>query len=130
MAGPDSCILCLVDIPVHLRCTQCSILLHLIDICFLPCIYLLQISQIQTSLCVIVGPAFLHGHLFCMATFPKKTLYWGYALFNTICTAVFQNRCDTSTTCRLCRWELCSPVCSVYPIYTLYRYARRYSVWW
>ena len=27
-------------IPVHLRCTQCSILLHLIDICFLTCICL------------------------------------------------------------------------------------------
>ena len=27
-------------IHVHLRCTQCSILLHLIDICFLPCICL------------------------------------------------------------------------------------------
>ena len=23
---------------VHLRCTQCSILLHLVDMCFLPCI--------------------------------------------------------------------------------------------
>ena len=28
-----------------LRCTQCSILLHLMDICFLPCICLWQISQ-------------------------------------------------------------------------------------
>ena len=26
-------------IPVHLRCIQCSILLHLIDICLLPCRY-------------------------------------------------------------------------------------------
>ena len=26
--------------PAHLRCTKCSILLHLIDICFLPCTYL------------------------------------------------------------------------------------------
>ena len=29
-----------LGIPAHLRCTQCSILLHLIDICFLPCICL------------------------------------------------------------------------------------------
>ena len=28
---------CARRIPAHLRCTQCSILLHLIDICFLPC---------------------------------------------------------------------------------------------
>ena len=27
-------------IPVHLRCTQCSILLHLMEICFLTCICL------------------------------------------------------------------------------------------
>ena len=27
-------------IPAHLRCTQCSILLHLMDICFLTCICL------------------------------------------------------------------------------------------
>ena len=43
-------------IPAHLRCTQCSILLHLIDICFLTCIFLWQISQIQTCLRVVVGP--------------------------------------------------------------------------
>ena len=34
----------------------CSTLLHLIDICFLPCICLWQISQIQTCLYVVVGP--------------------------------------------------------------------------
>ena len=45
-------------IAAHLRCTQCSTLLHLIDICFLPCICLWQISQIQTCLCVVVGPGF------------------------------------------------------------------------
>ena len=43
-------------IPSHLRCTQCSIQLHLIDICFLTCICLWQISQIQTCLRVVVGP--------------------------------------------------------------------------
>ena len=41
------------------RCTQCSILLRHIDICFLPCICLWQISQIQTCLCVVVGPGFV-----------------------------------------------------------------------
>ena len=31
---------CAWRIPAHLRCTQCSIMLHLIDICFLTCICL------------------------------------------------------------------------------------------
>ena len=31
---------CAWRIPVHMRCTQCSILLHLMDICFLTCICL------------------------------------------------------------------------------------------
>ena len=42
-------------IPAHLRCTQCSILVHLKDICLLTCICLWQISQIQTHL-FNVGP--------------------------------------------------------------------------
>ena len=57
---PGICILVLLyiarQIPVHLRCT---ILLHLIDICVLPCICLWQISQMQTCLSVIVGPGFV-----------------------------------------------------------------------
>ena len=47
---------CAWRIPAHLRCTQCSILLHLLDICFLTCICLWQISQIQTFLFRVVGP--------------------------------------------------------------------------
>ena len=47
---------CAWRIPAHLRCTQCSILLHLMDICFLTCICLWQISQIQTFLFRVVGP--------------------------------------------------------------------------
>ena len=31
---------CVCGIPKHIRCTQCSILLHLMDICFIPCICL------------------------------------------------------------------------------------------
>ena len=46
---------CAWRIPAHLRCTQCSIMLHLIDICFLTCICLWQISQIQTFLFKVVG---------------------------------------------------------------------------
>ena len=47
---------CAWRIPAHLRCTQCSILLHLMDICFLTCICLWQISQIQTFLFKVVVP--------------------------------------------------------------------------
>ena len=47
---------CAWRIPAHQRCTQCSILLHLMDICFLTCICLWQISQIQTFLFKVVGP--------------------------------------------------------------------------
>ena len=47
---------CAWQIPAHLRCTQCSILLHLMDICFLICICLWKISQIQTFLFKVVGP--------------------------------------------------------------------------
>ena len=47
---------CAWRIPAHLRCSQCSILLHLMDICFLTCICLWQISQIQTFLFKVVGP--------------------------------------------------------------------------
>ena len=43
-------------IPAHLRCTQCSIMLHRINICVLTCICLWQILQIQTCLCMVVGP--------------------------------------------------------------------------
>ena len=50
MAGPGICILCLAS------CTQCSIMLHLMDICFLSCICLWQISQIQTCLFKVVRP--------------------------------------------------------------------------
>ena len=50
---------CAWRIPAHLRCTQCSILLHLMDICFLTCICLWQISQIQTCLFKVVGPGFV-----------------------------------------------------------------------
>ena len=47
---------CAWRIPAHLRCTQCSIMLHLMDIFFLTCICLWQISQIQTRLFNVVGP--------------------------------------------------------------------------
>ena len=54
---------CARRIPAHLRCTQCSIMLHLIDICFLTCICLWQILQIQTCLRVVVGPGLVSTSL-------------------------------------------------------------------
>ena len=49
---------CTRRILAHLRCTQYSILLHIINICFITCIYRWQISQIQTFLYVVVRPGF------------------------------------------------------------------------
>ena len=64
---------CAWRIPAHLRCTQCSILLHLMDICFLTCICLWQISQIQTFLFKIVGPGLVStspAFVSCSASHP------------------------------------------------------------
>ena len=86
--------------------------LHLIDICFIPCICSWQISQIQTCLCVVVGPGFVSKSPAFMRSShstgphhrlspPKKTVNRGPLLrecgFDTICTAACQNPCDSST---------------------------------
>ena len=111
-------------IHTQIKYTQYSILLHLIDICFLPCICLWQILQFQTCLCVVVGPRFAstspafmrsrashpegpHGRLVPPhhKTYKSAHPLLGSGGFGTICTAVCQNRCDSSTTCRLCRPE-------------------------
>ena len=65
---------CARRIPAHLRCIQCSNRLHLIDICFLSCICMWQISQIETCFHGVVDldlsrhrsasyPAGLYGQL-------------------------------------------------------------------
>ena len=88
---------CARRIPAHLRCTQCSILLHLIDMCFLTCICLWQISQIQTCLRVVVGPGLVStspAFMRCIASHlagPHGRLA--------------QDRCDCSTAGRLCRLD-------------------------
>ena len=61
-------------IPAYLRCTQCSILLHRMDICFLTCICLWQISQIQTRLFNVVGPGLVStspGFVSSSASYPS-----------------------------------------------------------
>ena len=93
---------CAWRIPAHLRCTQCSILLHLMDICFLTCIYLWQISQIQTFLFKVVGPGLVStspAFVSSSASHPagphgrhaQKTVnrgpIAGAGRFDTICTA-------------------------------------------
>ena len=107
---------CAWRIPAHLRCTQCSILLHLMDICFLTCICLWQISHIQTRLFSVVGPGLVStspAFVSSSASHPagphgrhaQKTVNRaGAGGFDTICTAVLVC-CDSSTTCRLCRLE-------------------------
>ena len=110
---------CAWRIPAHLRCTQCSILFHLMDICFLTCICLWQISHIQTRLFSVVGPGLVStspAFVSSSASHPagphgrhaQKTVnrapIAGGGRVDTICTAVLIC-CDSSTTCRLCRLE-------------------------
>ena len=110
---------CARRISAHLRCTQCSIMLHLIHICFLLCICLWQMSQIQTYLCVVVGPGFVSTspasmkssashpvgpHSRLAKTTVNRAPITGAGGFNTMCTAIC-NHCDSCTACRLCRLE-------------------------
>ena len=48
-------------------------------------------------------------------------LFAGGEFFDTICTAVCQNRCGSSTTCRLCRLDphVLSSTCSICIIYLI-----------
>ena len=94
-------------IPAHLRCTQCSMMLHLMDIYFLPCSCLWQISQIQTRLCVVVGPVFVSTSPALMRSSAKtvnRAPIAGGVRFRHTCTAVCI-RFDSSTACRLCHLE-------------------------
>ena len=94
--------------------SECPILLHLMEICFLTCICLMQISQIQTRLFDVVGPELVstslvfvrssgshpagpHGRL-AQNTVNRDPIA-GEGRFDTICTEV----CDSSPACRLCR---------------------------
>ena len=77
---------CTKRIPAHLRCTQCSIMLHLIDICFLTCIWLWQISQIQTCLRVIVGPGLVStspAFMRSIASQPADPHGWIYRVWSS-----------------------------------------------
>ena len=91
---------CAWRISAHLRYTQCSILFHLMDICFLRCICLWQISQIHTCrtwICLDNIILFFRSS----AKNGKSGLIAGAGGFKTIIIAV----CDSSTACRLCHLE-------------------------
>ena len=121
MAGSGICVLYLADTCAS-EVTQCSILLHLMDIHLLTCICLLQISQIQTRLFNVVGPGLvstLPSFVRSSASHPggphgqlakKKVPSTGVGRFDTICTAVCDHS-DRSTACRLCHLEPC-PSCA------------------
>ena len=86
----------------------------------LPCICVWQISQIQTCWSMIVGPGFVWtspaftrssashpvvpNDRFAKITVNRTTIAGG-GCFDTIFTAVYWNRCDSSATCRRCRLE-------------------------
>ena len=110
---------CAWQIPGHLRCIQCSILLHLMDICFLTWFCLWQMSQIQTRLFKVVGPGLVstsHTFVSSIASHPAGThgrlapktvncsLIAGAGGFDTMRTAVCIH-CNISTVCKLCRLE-------------------------
>ena len=97
---------CAQRIPAHLRCTHCSILLHHIDICFLTCIFLWQIPQIQTFLGVVVGP----GLVSTLPTFMRSSASHpagphGWLAQNMVNRASNVGAFDSSTVCRLCCLE-------------------------
>ena len=97
---------CARRIPAHLMGAQCSILLHFIDICFLQCICLWQISQIQTCFGVAVGPGLVSTSPSFMGSSASNQVgppFLGAGAVDTICTAGLPNLCDSYNACRLCR---------------------------
>ena len=108
---------CACRIPAHLRYTQCSIPLHLMDICFLTCVCLWQISQIQTFLFKVVGlglvstsPAFVSSSAshpagpHAQKTENRATIAVGRGGLTQFAQQL-EYRCDSSTACRLCLLE-------------------------
>ena len=122
---------CAWRIPAHLRCTQCSILLHLMDIGFLTCICLWQISQIQTFLFKVVGPGLVSTSPACeQQRQPSSGSAWpacpkngksGPHCWGRGGSTQFAQQLETTVTapplvgCVV--WSLASLVSSVIPIY-------------
>ena len=100
---------CASRIPVQLKYTQCSIMLHLIDICFLPCICLWRIAQIQTCLHVVVGP----GFVLTTAAYMRSNASHPSSAWSALACQI-----DSSMACRMCRvepqlfyWFVVKPCC-------------------
>ena len=104
----------------HLMCTQCSIMLHLIDICFLTCIFLWVISHIQTCLRLVIGP----GLVSTSPTFMRSSASYPAAPYGRLAQSTLNrapiagvgtwrhnlhssvpDRCDSYTACMLCHLE-------------------------
>ena len=98
---------CAWQIPAHLRCTQCSILLHLMDIFFLTCNSF--VCGCLTCICLDITRFYEEQHQSSSGSAwqacPKnRGPIAGVGGFNTIGTAVWICY-DSSTACRLCRME-------------------------
>ena len=65
---------CARRIPEHLRCIQCSIVLHLFDICFLPCICLWQTSK--TRLVYVLLSDLRSIQWLCTSMFLERCMAW------------------------------------------------------
>ena len=120
MAGLGICVLCLADTCTSEVHPVFNLSLHLMDICFLTCICLWQISQIQTFLFKVVGPglvstspAFVSSSAShpagphwpaCPKTVNRAPIAGGGG-GSTQFAQQLESRCDSSTACRLCRLE-------------------------
>ena len=103
---------CARRMPAHLRCAQCAILLHLIDISFLPYICLWQISQIQTGLCVVVKPGFVStapafmrsSTIHPVGAYDRFSILGGGRRRKNLLSGL-PDHCDSSTVCSMCRLD-------------------------
>ena len=111
------------------------ILLHLIDICFLTCSCLWQISQILICLCVVVGPGLVStspAFIRSITSHPAGLHGW-FAQKSVIgregSTQFAQglpDRCNSSTTCRLCCLEPIYLILAIISVSLLYGYLTFY----
>ena len=115
---------CAWRIPAHLRCTQCSILLHLMDICFLTCICLWQISQIQTFLFKVVGPGLVStspAFVSCSASHPagphgrhaQKTVNYSWVPWYV------ETQNITLNLVSFCKWVSCMQHMSMFSFFSM-----------
>ena len=91
---------CAWRMPAHRRCPQCSILLHLMDICFQTCIGLW--AYIANPDLFVCG----YRNWICLDItrfYEEQRQPSAGPHFDTMCTAVLYSLCFTA--CRMCRLE-------------------------